>query len=294
MTQLGFVGLGAMGAHMTRRLAEHADRLSVYDVRQEAMEAVAGDRVQACGSAMEVAGQAEVVFASLPTPDVVASVVTGPGGLLEGRGAMTTFVDLSTTGPQVAAEVGATCAAAGVGYLDAPVSGGQTGAREGRLTIMASGAAEVLASVRPYLEALGTNIFHVGERPGQGQLTKVLNNLLAATNLAITAEAVALGTKGGLDPAQLLEVISQSSGRNSATAGAYPRLVLTRSFNLGFRLQLMTKDVTLAVAEAIRQRSPMPIGTTVQQLWRAAEAELAQDADCTAIAQMFERWAEVS
>jgi 3-hydroxyisobutyrate dehydrogenase-like beta-hydroxyacid dehydrogenase len=279
---------------MARRLAGQAERLFVYDVRKEAMEALEGEGVRPCASAAEVAGEAEVVFASLPTPDVVATVVAGQGGLLEGRGPMETFVDLSTTGPEVAARLGEACATAGVGYVDAPVSGGQTGAREGRLTIMASGAAEVLASVRPHLEVLGTNIFHVGERPGQGQLTKVLNNLLAATNLVITAEAVQLGTKGGLDPAQLLEVITASSGRNSATAGAYPRLVLTRSFNLGFRLRLMTKDVTLAVAEAIRQRSPMAVGTAVQQLWRTADAELPEDADCTAIAQMLERWAEVS
>jgi 3-hydroxyisobutyrate dehydrogenase-like beta-hydroxyacid dehydrogenase len=281
-----------MGGHMSRRLAGQTDRLYVYDVRKEVMEQLEGDSVRPCSSAAEVAGEAEVVFASLPTPDVVESVVTGPGGLLEGRGAMRAFVDLSTTGPEVAGRVGETCTSAGVGYLDAPVSGGQAGARDGRLTIMASGAPEVLETVRPYLEVLGTNIFHVGERPGQGQLTKVLNNLLAATNLVITAEAVALGAKGGLDPAQLLEVISASSGRNSATAGAFPRLVLTRSFNLGFRLRLMTKDVTLAVAEAIRQRSPMPVGATVQQLWRAAEAEVPEDADCTEIAKMFEKWAE--
>lgn len=292
MTALGFVGLGVMGGHMSRRLGEHAERLYVYDVRKEAMEGLANDTVRPCASAVEVANEAEVVFASLPTPDVVASVVTGPGGLLEGR-AMKTFVDLSTTGPEVAANVGEICAKAGVGYLDAPVSGGQTGARDGRLTIMASGTPEVLAAVRPHLEVLGSNIFHVGDRPGQGQLTKVLNNLLAATNLVITAEAVALGQKGGLDPAQLLEVISASSGRNSATAGAFPRLVLTRSFNLGFRLRLMTKDVTLAVAEAIRQRSPMPVGAAVQQLWRAAETEVPEDADCTEIAKMFEKWAEV-
>ena len=292
MTALGFVGLGVMGGHMSRRLAGQTDRLYVYDVRKEVMEQLEGDSVRPCSSPGEVAAEAEVVFASLPTPDVVESVVTGPGGLLEGRGPMRTFVDLSTTGPEVAARVGETCTRAGVGYLDAPVSGGQAGARDGRLTIMASGTPEVLETVRPFLEVLGTNIFHVGERPGQGQLTKVLNNLLAATNLVITAEAVALGAKGGLDPAQLLEVISASSGRNSATAGAFPRLVLTRSFNLGFRLRLMTKDVTLAVAEAIRQRSPMPVGATVQQLWRAAEAEVPEDADCTEIAKMFEKWAE--
>jgi 3-hydroxyisobutyrate dehydrogenase-like beta-hydroxyacid dehydrogenase len=283
-----------MGGHMSRRLAGQTDRLYVYDVRKEVMEQLEGDSVRPCGSPSEVAGEAEVVFASLPTPDVVESVVAGPGGLLEGRRAMGNFVDLSTTGPEVAARVGEMCTKAGVGYLDAPVSGGQAGARDGRLTIMASGTPQVLETVRPYLEVLGTNIFHVGEQPGQGQLTKVLNNLLAATNLVITAEAVALGAKGGLDPAQLLEVISASSGRNSATAGAFPRLVLTRSFNLGFRLRLMTKDVTLAVAEAIRQRSPMPVGATVQQLWRAAESEVPEDADCTEIAKMFEKWAEVT
>jgi 3-hydroxyisobutyrate dehydrogenase-like beta-hydroxyacid dehydrogenase len=174
---IGFVGLGAMGQHMVARLLDAGHELAVFDTRTEAIEPHAARGARACESAAAVADVADTVLVSLPTPDVVRAVATGDRGLLGGK-AMRTFVDLSTTGPVVAAEVAAKLTDSGVAYLDAPVSGGVAGAKAGTLTIMAAGDAEVFDRTRPLLEAIGKNVVQVGDEPGQGQLAKLLNNLL--------------------------------------------------------------------------------------------------------------------
>jgi 3-hydroxyisobutyrate dehydrogenase-like beta-hydroxyacid dehydrogenase len=289
---IGFVGLGAMGQHMAARLLDAGHELAVFDTRPEAVEPHAARGARACESAAAVAGVADTVLVSLPTPDVVRTVATGDRGLLGGS-AMRTFVDLSTTGPPVAAEVAAQLGASGIACLDAPVSGGVAGAKAGSLTIMAAGDAGVFERTRPLLEAIGKNVVHVGDEPGQGQLAKILNNLLSATALAITAEAVALGVRGGLSARTLVDVFTKSSGRNSATDDKFPRHVLPRTFGAGFRTELMNKDVQLCLAEAQRQGVPMMLGGSVAQLWSLAAATADDGADCTEIVQMVERWAGV-
>lgn len=289
---IGFVGLGAMGQHMATRLLDAGHELAVFDTRPEAVEPHAARGARACESAAAVADVADIVLVSLPTPDVVRTVATGDLGLLGGK-AIRTFVDLSTTGPPVAAEVAAKLAASGVACLDAPVSGGVAGAKAGSLTIMAAGDADVFERTRPLLETIGKNVVHVGDEPGQGQLAKLLNNLLSATALAITAEAVALGVRGGLSARTLVDVFTKSSGRNSATDDKFPRHVLPRTFGAGFRTELMNKDVQLCLAEAQRHGVPMMVGGSVAQLWSLAAATADDGADCTEIVQMVERWAGV-
>jgi len=229
------------------------------------------------------------VLVSLPTPDVVRAVA----GELATGDAIEAFVDLSTTGPEVAAEVAAALSAAGVACLDAPVSGGVAGAQAGTLTIMAAGDEALFQSLRPLLETLGRNVVLVGAQPGQGQLAKVLNNLLSASAIAITGEALALGVHGGLSARTLLDVFNSSSGRNTASADKFPRHVLPRTFGAGFRLELMDKDVQLCLAEARRQQVPMALGSAVGELWARAAASAAAGADCTEIVRMLEHDAGV-
>jgi 3-hydroxyisobutyrate dehydrogenase-like beta-hydroxyacid dehydrogenase len=286
---IGFVGLGAMGQHMAGRLVDAGHELAVFDTRPEAVEPHAARGAQACESAAAVADTADTVLVSLPTPGVVSAVA---GELLGGK-AMRTFVDLSTTGPVVAAEVAGTLGDTGVACLDAPVSGGVAGAAAGTLTIMAAGDAGTFERIKPVLGALGSNVVHVGDEPGQGQLAKLLNNLLSATALAITAEAVALGVRGGLSARTLIDVFTKSTGRNSATDDKFPRHVLPRTFGAGFRTELMNKDVQLCLAEAQRQGVPMMLGGAVAQLWSLAAATADDGADCTEIVQMVESWAGV-
>jgi 3-hydroxyisobutyrate dehydrogenase-like beta-hydroxyacid dehydrogenase len=286
---IGFVGLGAMGQHMAARLLDAGHELAVFDTRPEAVEPHAARGATACDSAAEVADVARTVLVSLPTPDVVRDVAND---LSRGE-TIETYVDLSTTGPPVAAEVAAALSGAGIAVLDAPVSGGVAGAQAGSLTIMAAGDAAVFDRTRALLEAIGNNVVHVGDDPGQGQLAKVLNNLLSATALAITAEAVALGVRGGLSARTLVDVFTKSSGRNSATDDKFPRHVLPRTFGAGFRTELMNKDVQLCLAEAQRQGVPMVLGGSVAQLWSLAAATADDGADCTEIVQIVEGWAGV-
>jgi 3-hydroxyisobutyrate dehydrogenase-like beta-hydroxyacid dehydrogenase len=285
---LGFIGLGAMGGPMARRLLDAGYRVLVHDIDAAAVDALADAGAQPRPHARSVADAAEKVLVSLPSPAVVEAVARE----LAGAAAMRRYVDLSTSGPPAAAAVAALLAGHGVGCVDAPVSGGVAGARSGGLTIMAAGAASDVAAVRPLLEVLGATVFVVGDTPGQGQSVKVINNLMSACSIAITSEAAALGVKAGLDPATLLEVISASSGSNAAAAVKFPRYVLTRTFHQGFRLNLMAKDVRLCLAEARRLGVPMLLGATVEQLWSLGEASFADDADFMEIVQMFERWAD--
>jgi 3-hydroxyisobutyrate dehydrogenase-like beta-hydroxyacid dehydrogenase len=281
---IGFVGLGAMGAHMVARLLDAGHDLAVFDTRAEAMAPHVARGARTCESAAAVADAAGTVLVSLPTPDVVREVASE----LTGGEAMRAYVDLSTTGPEVAAEVAAALGAAGVACLDAPVSGGVAGAQAGTLTVMCAGDEALFASLRPLLEALGRNVVLVGSEPGQGQLAKVLNNLLSASAIAITGEALALGVHGGLSASTLLDVFNSSSGRNTASADKFPKHVLPRTFGAGFRLELMDKDVQLCLAEARRRQVPMALGGAVGELWARAAASAAAGADCTEIVRMLE------
>jgi 3-hydroxyisobutyrate dehydrogenase-like beta-hydroxyacid dehydrogenase len=278
-----------MGAHMASRLLGAGHDLAIFDTRAEALAPYAQRGARACESAAAVAGLAATVLVSLPTPGVVRAVA----GELRGGDAMRTYVDLSTTGPVVAAEVAALLDEAGVATLDAPVSGGVAGAEAGTLTIMAAGDAAVFERVKPVLEVLGRNVVLVGEQAGQGQLSKVLNNLLSASAIAITAEAMALGVRGGLTARTLLEVLNSSSGRNTASEDKFPRHVLPRTFDAGFRMELMNKDVQLCLAEAQRQGVPMVLGGAVGQLWALAASTAREGADCTEIVRLVEDWAGV-
>jgi 3-hydroxyisobutyrate dehydrogenase-like beta-hydroxyacid dehydrogenase len=290
--RIGFVGLGAMGAPISEAIAAGGHALVVHDRDARALEAAVAAGAVAAPSARAVADAAEVVFVSLPTPDVVREVACGDGGLA-GGGAMHTYVDLSTTGAVVAAEVAAKLASQGIDVLDAPVSGGVAGARARTLAVIAAGEPHVFERMRPLLELFGGNVFHVGDAPGQGQTAKLLNNLLSATATAITSEAVTMGLAAGLDPATLLGVFNAGTGRNMATAQKFPAHVLTRRFDSGFRLELMAKDLELCMAEARGRQVPMLLGGLVQQIWTLARTQSASDADHTEIVRLFERWAGV-
>lgn len=290
---IGFVGLGAMGGELAGALREAGVALFVFDTRREAIAELEQAGAVGCDSAADVAASAETVMVSLPTPDVVREVVAGEGGLLAGGG-MRTFVDLSTTGLTNARALAAVLGERGVAYLDAPVSGGVAGARARRLGVFAAGDDEVFERCRGLLEAFAANVVRVGAEPGQGQLAKLLNNLLSAAAMTITSEAMAVGVKAGLDPSALLEAFNAGSGRNTATASKFPDHVVNRRFESGFRLHLMLKDVRLALDEARGQGVATPLGGAVEQLWLLAGESADAGADHTEIARMFEDWAGVT
>jgi 3-hydroxyisobutyrate dehydrogenase-like beta-hydroxyacid dehydrogenase len=287
--QLGFVGLGAMGARIAARLLDAGYPLTVCDARPDAAQALQARGARVAQTPRAVADAAEIVFVSLPAPADVLAVATGEHGLCGGE-AMRCYVDLSTSGPSMAEQVARTLGETGVACVDAPVSGAPAGAEAGTLTMMVAGTAEALALVQPILDHLAKVVFVVGDRPGQGQVVKVINNLLSAAAIAITAEAATLGVRAGIAPETLLEVVGASSGANTAVLEKFPRQVLTRRFDHGFRLALMTKDVGLCLEEARRLDVPMLLGGAVEQLWNLGARQAPADADCTAIVRMFEDW----
>jgi 3-hydroxyisobutyrate dehydrogenase-like beta-hydroxyacid dehydrogenase len=289
---VGFVGLGAMGGRMVARLLRAGHSLVVCDRDPAAVSNAADAGATIAATPREVADAAQVVMVSLPHPDIVREVALGVSGLAGGA-AIELYVDLSTTGVAVAQEVAAELAARDVVAVDAPVSGGPAGAESGRLTLMLSGPEAVMDRVRALVDAFAGNTFVVGSEAGQGQAVKVINNLMSACSIAITAEAMVLGVRAGLDPQVLLEVIQVSSGANNAASDKFPKQVLTRAFAHGFRLDLMAKDVHLALDEARRRGVPMVLGSTVEQLWGLADESGPDDRDCTEIVRMFESWGGV-
>ena len=288
---LGFIGVGRMGTHMSRRLVAAGHKVVVYDVDPRALQQATEAGASAAHSPADVASQAEIVMASLPTPDIVKAVALSSNGVVAGR-KVKTFIDLSTTGPRVASEVAKGLEEKGIVAVDAPVSGGPSGAEKGTLAVMVSGPKRLANELTPILGVIG-KVFWVGEQPGLGQTMKLCNNLLSATAITITSEALVMGTKAGLDPAIMLDVINAGSGRNTATADKFPRCVLTRKFDFGFATDLLYKDVRLCLEEGERLGVPMMVGNAVRQLVGITKALKGPGSDITEIVQPVERRAGV-
>jgi 3-hydroxyisobutyrate dehydrogenase-like beta-hydroxyacid dehydrogenase len=288
---IGFIGLGNMGFHMARRLVEAGHRVVVFDTRRAPVDRLVALGAEAAASVREVADRVETVLASLPTPDVVHEVAVGKGGLIEGN-RVRRFVDLSTTGAVMAQRIFATLGAREIVQIDSPVSGGVLGAEKGTLAVMVSGPRAEAMALEPVLKVIG-KVFFIGEQPGAGQTMKLANNLLSATAVAATSEAMVMGVKAGLDPAIMLEVINAGSGRNTATEHKFPKLVLPRTFDLGFTNGLMRKDVNLALSEASALGVPMHVTEAVAAALTLACDEIGADADLTTVVQPIERRAGV-
>jgi 3-hydroxyisobutyrate dehydrogenase-like beta-hydroxyacid dehydrogenase len=288
---LGFVGVGRMGGPMAMRLLDAGHSLVIYDTSQEALGPLAARGATVATSAADVASKAEVVFLSLPTPPIVQAVVTGEAGVLQGS-MLKALVDLSTTGPSVAAVCAKAAAVKGVAWMDSPVSGGITGATKGTLAVMVSGPKATYDRLDEVLKVFG-KLFYVGEKPGLAQVAKLANNLLAAAALVLSSEAVVMGVKAGIDPKVLIDIINAGSGRNSATQDKFPRAVLTRTFDFGFATGLSYKDVRLCLEEAEALGVPMVAGAAVRQMLAITQAKFGFDSDFTCIAKVVEEWAGV-
>ena len=289
---IGFIGIGNMGLPMASRLIAAGHTLIAYDRREEAGRAIAERGAALAGSAEEVASRCEIVMASLPRPEIVEAVALGPQGVAAGS-RVRTFVDLSTTGPRMAARIAAALGERGIAAIDAPVSGGVGGAKKGTLAVMTAGPEAVCAALHPLLASLGT-VFHIGPAPGMGQMMKLINNLLSATAIAATSEAMVLGVKAGLDPRIMIDVVNAGSGRNTASADKFPRAILPRTFDFGFSTGLMSKDVSLCIAEADALKVPMWIGSAVKQMWQYALGQGGEDEDFTALITHIEGWSGVT
>jgi len=286
---LGFVGVGRMGGPMASRLLDAGHSLVIFDTNAAVMKPLADRGATIAPSPADVASKAELVFLSLPTPPVLQTVAID--GVLKGT-AVKTMIDLSTTGPSVAKVVAKAAAEKGVAWVDSPVSGGITGATKGTLAVMVSCPKAVFEQVDPLLKTFGKT-FHVGEKPGLAQIAKLANNLLAASAIVLTSEAVVMGVKAGLDAKVLIDIINAGSGRNSASQDKFPKAILPRTFDFGFATGLSYKDVRLCLEESEALGVPMVAGAAVRQMLAITNAKFGPDSDFTSIAKVVEEWAGV-
>jgi 3-hydroxyisobutyrate dehydrogenase len=288
---IGFVGLGNMGAPMARRLAGAGYRLIVADAVPAAVEKFrAGTKADVAASLKDLGAACRLVITMLPDGKIVRSVLMGESGIAAGLTPGAIVIDMTSASPVGTRELGVELAARGISLLDAPVSGGVGRAAEGKLSIMAGGDPELLARCKSILETMG-QVFLTGAA-GSGHAMKALNNYLSAANLAIAAEAVLAGERFGLDPDLMIRIFNASTGRNTATDHKYPKFVLPRTFDSGFSLGLMAKDLRLALELANDSGSPTDLLKMTVDMWAKAEQQLGFRADNTEIVKYLESRAQ--
>ena len=256
---IGFIGLGNMGVPMATNVVAAGHTVVAFDSAGTEARAPKGTRV---ANGVEcIATSCETLLLSLPdgnaVTEVARQIISTP------QRTARVMVDHSTIGVEAARAVHGLLATAGIAYLDAPVSGGTLGARQGTLALMASGDQALFDRLDPVLAALAKNRFYIGPEPGQGQAMKLLNNFLSATAMAATSEAVAFGESLGLDPRIMIDVFNASSGQNTATSDKFPRRILTKQFDAGFTIDLLTKDVNLYLEEVAKGTNQDVIAQTV-------------------------------
>ena len=267
--QIGFIGVGNIGNPMARQMIAAGHSLIVFDLRGETMENLLELGADAGASAADVASRCSVVFTSLPGPVEVDVAVAGGEGILSAASAGDIHVDLSSNSITAVQRLAALEAEHGVTYIDAPVTGGVTGAEAGTLTVLGSGDEQAFERVRPLLHAIGANVFHLGEA-GTGCLFKLINNVIILCGNQIVQEAMVLGVKAGLDPENLLEKLRLGTAR--PYMGLAPYLLGRRFENPSFTLKLAEKDVSLALEAARANHVPMPVANAAHQTYLRALA----------------------
>jgi 3-hydroxyisobutyrate dehydrogenase len=282
MSLVGFVGLGNMGAPMAHNLLKAGHTLKVFDLVDAAVRQAVSHGASAVTSAADTVRGADVFISMLPASQHVAALYTKPNAsgktLLDAIDKSTLVIDCSTIAPETARQVGSAAQQRGIAMIDAPVSGGTAGAQNATLTFIVGGEAAALERARPFLEKMGANIFHAGPS-GAGQVAKICNNLLLAVQMTGTAEALALGVANGLDPAVLSEIMKRSSGGNWALnlynpyPGVMPNVPASRNYAGGFLVDLMIKDLGLALEAADASDSPTPMGALARNLYRVLKQQ---------------------
>lgn len=267
--RIGFIGLGRMGGPMSRRLLAAGFELTVHDVNPNAMAPFAAEGVACVNSPREVADSAEIVFACIPSPAASREVALGGNGIIHGK-AVDIYIEASTIGPVHMAGIAEGLRGSGITLIDAPISGGITGAEAGTLSVVAAGEKAALDRVRAAMSAFARNIFHVAGQPGPAQTAKLINNMLSTTGTMAALEGVVMGAKAGLDAGALVDFINVSTGRNVATMDKIPRAILTRKF--GGKITTGVKDLELFIAEAERLGAPIWTAPRALELLREAIA----------------------
>jgi 3-hydroxyisobutyrate dehydrogenase len=288
---VGFVGLGHMGAPMSRRLLASGFEVVGFDVSGTATRCVAVDGVQVAGDLAEVARRCTAVVVMLPHSDVVEEVLLD-GELLATMAAGSMVIDMGSSAPRRTQYLAQRAYEYGHTLVDAPVSGGVAAAETGTLTAMLGGDPTAVERARRIVEVLASRVFHAGE-VGAGHAVKALNNLMSATHLMVTSEALIAARAFGLDPRLALDVINESSGRSGSTQNKWPNFILPGTFDSGFSLRLMLKDMRTALDLVHSAGASAPLSESSVALWARAAEELPPAADHTEIARWIDSRTEL-
>lgn len=287
-TRIGFIGLGAMGEPMAARLASAGFVLSVHDADADRTARVAkAIGARSATSPRDAAAASDILVTMLPSSAVVTGVLEGPDGALAGLASGSLIVEMSSGAPDVTRALAEKIAGKGVAMIDAPVSGGVSRAKTGELAIMAGGDAAAIDRAEPALKAMGSSVIRTGPI-GSAHAMKALNNLVSAGGFLIGIEALLIGQRFGLDPALMVDVLNVSTGMNNSTQKKFKQFVLSRKFDAGFGLDLMVKDLSIALGVASATSTPAPFAGLCKDIWAAAQKYLGPGQDHTAVAKFSE------
>jgi 2-hydroxy-3-oxopropionate reductase len=288
--KVGFVGLGIMGKPMARNLIRAGHELVVHDHHRSSMDELAAEGAEVADDPAAVAQRSGVVITMLPDSPQVAEVVDGEKGILRGATDGMLVVDMSTISPVVTVELARTARASGVGLVDAPVSGGDVGAEQGTLSIMAGGSEEDFRRAEPLFEPLGKTVVHVGDT-GAGQVVKACNQIVVALTIEAVSEALVLGSKAGVDPAKILDVLSGGLAANRVMEVRRDNF-LGHDFTPGFRIDLHHKDLGIALAAGRAYGVALPVTAVVDQMLQALRVRGQGAQDHSALLSVIEDWAQ--
>ncbi|GAC1343144.1 MAG: NAD(P)-dependent oxidoreductase [Acetobacteraceae bacterium] len=291
MERVGFIGIGAMGRPMAARVAGAGFPLGLLDADAQRAGAVAAELGAGWhGSGAELARDADLIVTMLPTSAIVGAVLQGAEGVLAGLRPGSVVVEMSSGVPSETKALAEIVAAAGGTLIDAPVSGGVPRAKTGDLAIMVGGDPAAIVRAEPLLRSMGSTILRTGP-VGSAHAMKALNNIVSAGGFLLGIEALLIGKSFGLDPAVMVDALNASSGMTNSSQKKFKQFVLSRSFDAGFGLDLMVKDLGIAMGVARDTGTPAPVSALVRELWAAAQAMLGPGQDHTAAAKLSERLA---
>ena len=287
---VGFIGLGIMGKPMARHLLDAGYALTVYSRSRGPVDELAAEGATAAASPREVAERTEIVITMLPDSPDVQEVITGEDGVLRGARVGGLVIDMSTISPIVARDLAERASELGVGMLDAPVSGGDVGARGATLSIMVGGSAEDFARAEPLFGTMGKTITHVGPA-GSGQVVKACNQVVVALVLEAVSEALVLGSKAGVNPATIIQVLSGGMAATRVMEMRGPNF-LEHNFTPGFKVDLHHKDLGIALSTAREYGVSLPLTGIVEQMLQALRTRGMGDQDHSALLTLTEEWAQ--
>lgn len=291
MATIGFIGLGIMGRPMAKNLMKAGHTVIAYGRTPAKVEALVADGAQRGTSNSDVAARADVVVTMLPDGPEVEQVVLGPSGVLSGAKPGTLIIDMSSINPLVSQKITAACAARGVDFIDAPVSGGEPKAIDGTLAIMVGGDEKAFAKAEPILKCMGSSVLLTGP-VGAGNTTKLANQIIVACNIAAVGEALTLATRCGLDPEVVFNAIKGGLA-GSTVLNAKAPMMIARNFKPGFKIKLHQKDLRNALQTAEARSVSLPFTALAQQMLNSLVADGMGEMDHSAIATVIEKLSHV-